>query len=186
MSSFNIPGIAASRARGAASPATDLQEPGAKRLRKRPAGCNVPLSGGAASGDVDAAEPTGATDGSATVAPSSAAAEAAEALLDDGAAIGPEFDEASSIRDLLVARLLLVLTRTPSFPTKSGEPRVDTEVNLGLVKAVEEAVEHAWRMRKADFPKESSLKPKLYACWWPIYFTRSTAVLGAAARGRRL
>ena len=100
MSSFTDLGIAASRARGAASPSTELLEPGAKRLRKRPAGCNVPLSGGAASGDVDAAELTGATDGSATVAPSSEAAEAAEALLDDGAAIGPEFDEASSIRDL--------------------------------------------------------------------------------------
>ena len=49
---------------------------------------------------------------------------------------------------------------------------VDTEVNLSLVKAVEEAVEHAWRMQKADFPKESSLKPKLYA-WLvaDLYFT---------------
>ena len=43
--------IVASRVRGAASPATDLLELGAKRLRKRPSVDKAPLSGSAASDD---------------------------------------------------------------------------------------------------------------------------------------
>ena len=155
--------IAASKAREAASPNTDLREPSAKRQRNRPARDDTSPRVAAASGDVDAAERASATDGAALVRPPCEAAESVQVLLGDGPPNVAESDQATSIRDLLVERLLLVLTGSSSFPAKSEKPLVNTKVNLGLLKAVEEAVEHAWHRQKAELPRESGLKPKAHA-----------------------
>ena len=58
---------------------------------------------------------------------------------------------------------MLVLTRCNTFPAKSGLLSIDTIFTLGLLKAVEEGVEQAWRTRKAQLPAESGLKHKSFA-----------------------
>ena len=116
MTSINVPVKAASRARGAASPATELLEPGAKRLRKRLAMGSVPLSGGAAPGDVDAAVQTGAVDGSATATTSHAVEDPETVQGEDAASIETNFDQVDLSADALAERLLLVLTRKPLPP----------------------------------------------------------------------
>ena len=163
MSSFTDLGIAASRARGAASPSTELLEPGAKRLRKRPAGGNAPLLGGAVSRDVDAAVQIGAVDVSATATPSHVVEDPVQVQRYDRASIETNSDKIDSSEDALAERLVLVLTRCSTFPAKSGLLSIDTDFTLGLLKAVEEGVEQAWRTRKAELPAESGLKHKSFA-----------------------
>ena len=118
MSSFNVPGIAASRARGAASPATDLLQQGAKRLRKRPAAGREPSSGGAATGDVDAAVQTGAADGSATTTPSHAGEKTVQVQLNGEASIGTNSGQLDLSEDALAGRLLLVLSGSSTLHTQ--------------------------------------------------------------------
>ena len=114
MSSFTDLGIAASRARGAASPSTELLEPGAKRLRKRPAGGNAPLLGGAVSRDVDAAVQIGAVDVSATATPLHVVEDPVQVQRYDMASIETNSDKVDSSEDALAERLVLVVAGTSS------------------------------------------------------------------------
>ena len=94
--------------------------------------------------------------------------------------------DSEKLEHALVDLLGQLLIGCPEYPAARIRPPLFPKLRFGHLDALCNAVESVWDMRRADFPKESSLKPKLYACWWPIYFTRSTAVLGAAARGRSL
>ena len=163
MSSFNVPGMAASRARGAASPATDLLQQGAKRLRKRPAAGREPSSGGAATGDVDAAVQTGAADGSATTTPSHAGEKTVQVQLNGEASIGTNSGQLDLSEDALAGRLLLVLSGSSTFPAASGKPTAPTDFTLGMLQAVHLSVERVWQMPGLTLPSENGLKPKAHA-----------------------
>ena len=114
---------------------------------------SVPLSGGAAPGDVDAAVQTGAVDGSATATTSHAVEDPETVQGEDAASIETNSDQVDLSADALAERLLLVLTRKPSFPAPSGQLQIDSNFKLGLLKAVEEGVERAWQTRKAALPQ---------------------------------
>ena len=122
-----------------------------------------PSSEGAASSDADAAMQTSAGDGSATPSPSHVVEGPVQVQRNDDASNGTNSDKVHIIVDALAERLMLVLTGSSSFPAASGQLSIDSDFNLGLLKAVEDGVEQVWRTRKADLPVERGLKHKCFA-----------------------
>ena len=156
-------GTAASRLRGAASPATDLLQPNAKRQRNRPTTENSPFPSGAASSGADAAGQTTTADGSAIAASSQATEDPVQIQLNDEVLNRADSGQAMACTDALAERLVSVLSQSGSFPAPSGQPPAATDMTVGMLQAIDVAVEQVWQTRKADLPKESALKPKAYA-----------------------
>jgi len=125
---------------------------------------DAPLSSGAGSNDVDAAGQTAAMDGSATATPAQSTEDPVQVQLSGGLQNRAHSGQAEFSTDVLAERLLSVLSRSGSFPAASGNPPTATELTVGMLQAVDLAVEQVWQTRKADLPTESGLKPK--ACAW--------------------
>ena len=154
---------AASRVRGAASPCTDLLPPGAKRLKHGSLAPNTVNKGDAAVGEVDAAEQTGSTDGTALVPHPLSAEGSMKVQLNDRTPNGAGSDQATSSADALASRLVCVLARCSSFSVASGQLLDGKYFTLGMLKSVDGTIANVWKAQRADLPDGTELKPKSYA-----------------------
>ena len=177
---------AATRSRCAATNDTELPAAGTNRhlgALPKPAGSKARAG---LSSDAVAAPREAVADSDTPMPEAGACAQLAQSQVSEIVDPASEVLDSEKLEHALVDLLGQLLIGCPEYPAARIRQPLFPKLRFGHLDALCNAVESVWDMRRADFPKESSLKPKLYACWWPIYFTRSTAVLGAAARGRRL
>ena len=178
---------AATRSQCAATNDTELPAAGTKRhLRALPKPAGSKARAGPSS-DAVAAPREAVADSDTLMPEAGACAQLAQSQVSKIVDPASEVLDSEKLEHALVDLLGQLLIGCPEYPAARIRPplfpkssALATSTRFAMPsRAFGTCAELTSRRRAASSP---SCTPG----WWPIYFTRSTAVLGAAARGRRL
>ena len=154
---------AATRSQCAATNDTELPAAGTKRhlgALPKPAGSKARAG---PSSDAVAALREAVADSDTPMPEAGACAQLAQSQVSEIVDPSSEVLDSEKLEHALVDLLGQLLIGCPEYPAARIRPPLFPKLRFGHLDALCNAVESVWDMRRADFPKESSLKPKLYA-----------------------